>query len=473
MMAVTLPVLMSTACTTVGPNYKRPEVVLAQDYRAQIGAADAQSIADLPWWQVFNDKALHGLISQALTNNYDLQTAVARIEEARALVGVVKSQAKPQVGYEVTAGGQQVLLPERDNVDDFRYGAIGGVLNAAWEIDMWGRIRRQTEAAQANLMAEEEVRRGVMLTLVTDIAAGYFRLLRLDRQLAIAQESSAAYKDTLDLFTLRFEAGRDNRLPVERAGASYNASAARIADLKREIALQENALSVLTGGYPRAIERGVKLTEQTMPAMKPGLTTDLLRRRPDILQAEQVMIRANAEMGVAVADRYPRIGLSALLGAQALNGNHGIDGSLGVWNLLGNVAGPIFTGGRLESQYNARKAFWDQSVAQYRKTILTGFQETSNALVTQQTLAERRAALEVQIVALRNSVDLALLRYRSGRANYFEVLEAQQQLFPAEDALAETQQGQLVAVVSLYKALGGGWNVTPENWSKPPEVATR
>lgn len=461
--------LTGAGCMVVGPDYQRPEMAIAPEYRSQIAATDARSFADMAWWDVFQDPALQGLIGQALTNNYDLQAAIARIAQARALVGVTASQGKPQVGYDATGGGQQVLLPDSSRVDTLSYGAIGGGLNAAWELDVWGRIRRATESAQANLMAEEAVRRGVMLTLVSDLASGYFRMLRLDRELAIAEESARVYRDTLELFTLRFEAGRDSRLPVERAKAAYDSSLARIADLKREIAQQENAISILTGGYPRAIDRGAPLVAQTTPATPVGLTTDLLKRRPDILQAEQVMIGANAEVGVAMANYYPRIGLSALLGGQAINGD-GIDGSLGLWNILGNVAGPIFTGGRLEGVYEARKAFWDHSIARYKQTVITAFRETSDALVAQQTLIDRRAAQETQVEALRRSVELALLRYRSGRANYFEVLDAEQQLFPAQDQLAQTQQAQLQAVVNLYKALGGGWELTPEQWTRQAQA---
>ena len=453
----------------VGPDYARPEVPQPGEFRSQIGSSDATSFADLPWWDVFNDPALESLITEALTNNTDLVVAAARIDQARALLGVSRSELYPQLDYEIEGGRQQTLLPDAvdNSADTASFNSIGGLLNAAWELDVWGRIRRSNEAARANLFAQEEVRRGILLTLVSDVAAGYFRLLRLDRELAIAQESSGVFQNTLNLFNIRFEAGRDSRLPVERARANYDSSLARIADLRREIAQQENALSVLAGGYPRAIQRGVPLTAQQMPETPIGLTTDLLRRRPDIRAAEQNMIRANAEVGVAVANFYPRIGLSALAGAVGLDSNGGINGDFGVWNILGNLAGPLFTGGRLESIYDERRAFWDETVAQYRQTILVAFRETSDALVAQQTLAARRAALETQVRSLRAAVELANVRYREGRASYFEVIEAEQQLFPVEDQLAQVQQAQLVETVNLYKALGGGWRLTDEQWARP------
>ena len=275
------------------------------------------------------------------------------------------------------------------------------------------------------------------------------------------------YKETLDLFTQRFEFGRDNKLPVERAQAAYDSSIANIAALKRAIAQQENALSILLGAYPKEIERGIELTEQSMPNAPVGLTTDLLQRRPDIMQAEQVMIGANAEIGVAVANFFPRIGLTALYGGQSTNIGDVFESSFSIWNIAGGFAGPLFQGGRLIESYYAQQAFWNGTIAQYKQTVLVAFQEVSDALVAQQTLVEQNAALAHQVVALKESVDLSLLRYRAGRSSYFEVLEAEQLLFPTEDALAQTQRDQLLAFVNLYKALGGGWNLSDIEWDRP------
>jgi multidrug efflux system outer membrane protein len=290
--------------------------------------------------------------------------------------------------------------------------------------------------------------------------------LQLDRELAIAAESQRSYKKTLTLFKDRYDAGKDARLPVDRAQADYDSSVARAADIKRSITQQENALSVLLGAYPRAIPRGRPLVEQTVPATQVGVTTDLLRRRPDILAAEQDLVRANAEIGVAVSNFYPRISLSALAGAGWME-NGDIRG-FSVWNLIGNLTGPLFTGGRLEAIYRERQAFWDEGVARYKKTVLIAFRETSDALVAQQTLADKVIAQRSQVGALRNALDSALTRYDAGRASYFEVLDTQQLLFPAEDALAQTQQAQLAAVVDLYKALGGGWNLRTQEWTQRP-----
>jgi len=460
--AVLAPAALLAGCMTM-PEYKRPDSAPPAQFRFQAQPAAAQSLADLPWWGVFNDKALQGLISEGLANNTNLRVAISRIEQARALVDVAHSQMSPQLDYQIGGGGERAFVPTQNSVGAVTVGSIGGALNAAWEFDVWGRIRKSTQAAQANLFEQEDIRRGVMLTLVTDIAAGYFRLLELDRELAIAQESSDTFKTSLDLFTKRFEAGRDNRLPMDRSQANYEAAGARTADIKRRIAQQENALSILVGGYPRAIERGRPLVEQTVPETPLSDTTALLQRRPDILAAEQTMQRANAQIGVAIANFYPRIGLSALLGGIGADVRDTWN-SFGIWSLGLSAAGPLFTGGRLEAELKNRQAFWDETVAGYKKTVLVAFQETSDALAAQQTLVQRRASLENQVAALQRSQAFAKTRYDEGRASYFEVLETQQQLFPTEDELAQTRRDQLLAVVSLYKALGGGWNLTNDQW---------
>jgi multidrug efflux system outer membrane protein len=410
----------------------------------------------MPWKNVFNDKALQALITESLANSFDIQIAVARIEQARAMVDVIHSQALPQIGYQATAEGGRGAAPENESVKPVTFGNFTGLLTAAWELDVWGRIHHATEAARADLLAQEDVRRGVILTLVSDIAADYFRLIELDKELAIAQDSSRVYKDTLDLFTARFETGKDSKLPVERAQSAYDSSTAAIHDLTRQISQMENAISILVGAYPKNITRGTPLGGQAIPETPPGSTTALLQRRPDILGAEQKMIAANEDVGVAVANFFPSIGLSTFLGGQGIEVSNSFT-SFSAWSAALNLAGPIFSGGRLDAIYHQRQAYWDETVAQYKQTVHAAFRETSDALVARQTLGLREIALQSQVQALQHSSDLALDRYRSGRASYFEILEAQQQLFPVENELAQNRRDQLLAVVNLYKALGGGW----------------
>src|SRR6201987_965647 len=461
-----LPVMVmaaSIAGCVVGPEYRRPDAAPPKDFRSQGAAAGGGSLADLPWGQVFNDKALQGLITQALAGNYDLKVAVARIEEARAQVAVVRADLYPQVGYQASAAREKSFIPLPQLQGNVPYNSFLAAVNATWELDLFGRIRRSAEAATAGLYAQEDVRRGVMLALVSDVAANYFVLIELDRQLAIAEESATVYKQTLDLFSQRFEAGRDSKLGVVRAQAAYDSSNAAIAALNRAITQEENAICVLLGIYPRVIERGTQLPQQGMPATPVGLTSDLLQRRPDIMQAEQVMIGANAQIGVAIANYYPRIGLSALYGGQGVEVSDLFKSNFSIWSLAAGLTGPIFQGGRLKAGVQAQEAFWNESIAQYKQTITVAFRETSDALIAQQTLVAQRTALEGQVKATREAVDLAMQRYTGGRASYFEVLDAEQSLFPSEDALAQTQRDQLIAVVSLYKALGGGWNLKDED----------
>jgi multidrug efflux system outer membrane protein len=451
----------------VGPQYERPAVVMPEEFRGQLAPTDAASFADQPWWDVFNDPALQQLLQQALAGSYNLQEAVARIEQARAQVGVAAAQFYPQVGYAGAATRNRVpggiinpALPEAT------FNVFLGAFDVAWEIDLWGRVRRTTEVARAQFLGNEDARRGVVMSLVSDVAVGYFQLLALDRQLAIARDSAATYQRTRDLFSERYVGGTDTKISSARAEADLQDSIALVAELQRQITLQENAICALLGTTPGPIERGIPLVEQTTPATPPGLTTDILRRRPDILQAEQAMIGANSAIGVAVANFFPAVGLSALYGAASSKIGNIAKDSASLWNIAANLAGPIFQGGRLLESYHAQRAFWDEAIAQYRATIVQAFREVADGLATEARLAEQRTAKQAQVRALREAVDLSLARYQTGRSNYIEVLDAEEMLYPAERALAQTQRDQLVAVVSLYKALGGGWQTAGDQLAR-------
>ena len=448
----------------VGPNYERPATQLPERFRGQ-DAADPASLADLPWWHVFGDPALQRLIREALENNYDLEAAIARVEQFRARVGVAASELYPQVGYGGSAARAKRSCPSSDPRETAR--RTSSRASSTWPGKSTSGAAfagRRKPRARSFSPAGTFVAR-VMLSLVSNVASGYFRLLELDRQREIARSSAETYQQTLDLFTQRFEGGKDTKLSTSRAEASLAASLATIARLDQAIVQQENAISELLGAPPRPIERGNPLTAQSPPAAPLGLTSDLLQRRPDILRAEHEMVSANAEIGVAVANFFPRIGLTALYGGQSDEIENVIKNNFSIWNIAGSVSGPIFQGGRLLEQYRARRAFWDETIAAYRGTIVQALREVSDALAAQSKLVERRAAEERQVKALTQAVELSLDRYRTGLASYFEVLEAQQELYPAEDALAQSQRDQLLTVVDLYKALGGGWNLADDAWT--------
>lgn len=464
--AAALVLAFASGCA-VGPNYVRPPTDPPPDYRGQVGPAEAASIADLPWWEVFEDPVLQDLVRQAIENNYDLKAAVARVEQAKALVGVAQSPFYPQIQYQGSAGRQgqpELLLQPRETFDLF-YGAF----SLAWEIDVWGRIRRSTEASRESLFATEEFRRGVLLTLVTTLARAYLSLLELDLELEITRETADSFEKSLELFTQRYTGGVGNKLQVARAEAALAETLAQIPDYERRIVIQENAIRVLLGQNPGPIPRGTPIAERPQPpTTPPGLPSALLERRPDVLQAEHTVASANAQVGVAVANFFPQIGLTALYGGQSTELVDIVKGSFSIWNVAGNAAGPLFQGFLLLEQYRAQKAGWVETVANYEQTVVTAFSEVSNAITAQERLAETRVQQERAVRAYEESVRLAFVRYDYGLANYYEVIEAQQLLFPAQIRLAQVQRDQLVTVVDLYAALGGGWQLASDQWLQKP-----
>ncbi len=466
LIAALLVLGISQGCA-IGPNYRRPEIEAPEDYRGHLDPPDAASIADLPWWEVFEDEVLEELILEALNANYDLQIAVRRVEQANALVGVAQAPFYPQIGGQISGGRQRSPRFQGQPADT--YNLFFGAVSLAWEIDIWGRIRRSSEAAQETLLATEEFRRGVLLSLVTQVAQSYLELLELDRQLEISEQTAQSFQETLDLFTRRFQGGIGDRLQVSRAEAALAETLAQIPDLERRIVFQENAISVLLGRNPGPIARGTPLDERPAPPpTPPGLPSTLLERRPDVLQAEHEIASANAEVGAAIANFFPRVGLTALYGGQSPELKDIAKNSFSLWNVAGNAVGPLFQGFLLLEQYRAQVAGWEETKAFYRQTVITAFSEVSNTLTAQTRFAEARIEQERAVQAYQESVRLSLLRYNSGLASYYEVLEAQQRLFPAEIALARVQLDQLLTVITLYRALGGGWQLTDAQWTQAP-----
>jgi outer membrane protein, multidrug efflux system len=457
--------LMLSGCA-VGPNYVRPKVNVPADFRGAEGAAQQASYADLPWWEAFKDEQLKALIKTALANNYDLGIAVSRVEQARQVANVARAQYFPAVNYSVGASDGK---NEFAGTIGLGGGATRGTFlafgSAAWEADIWGRIRRLNESARAQYLSTEEARRGVMLTLTSDVAQAYFQLLGLELQLQIAKETTASFTDTLKLFTQRYEGGVASKLDTSRAEAAQAAAAAAIPEYERQIALQENVLSVLLGSNPQSIAHTAKLLDEIVPPEIPvGLPSALLERRPDVLASEQQVRAANAQVGVAIANFFPKFGLTALLGQASTPLSQITEGSANVWSVAANFTGPIYEGGALRAQKRQSVAFWEQTKLQYEQTALNAFTDVSNALISRQKFEAIRAEQARSVAAYQEAVTVSLQRYTAGKASYFEVLDAQIQLYPEQNSLAQTEINRRLVVVQLYLALGGGWNLTDSDW---------
>jgi outer membrane protein, multidrug efflux system len=458
----------------VGPNYVRPKVNAPTEYHGAEASAQQASFADLPWWEIFKDERLKELIQTALANNYDLRVAITRIEQSRQIATQARAQYFPFINYSVSSsdGRNEFAGTVAPNGGQTR-GAFVAAASAAWEADVWGRLRRLNESARAQYLSSEEARRAVMLSLVSDVAQAYLQLLALDLQLDIAKQTTASFTQTLKLFTDRLEGGVSSKLDTSRAAAALGTAAASIPELEREIALTENQISVLLGNNPAEIQHTAKLLDEIIPPDVPaGLPSALLERRPDVREAEQQLRSANAQVGVASANFFPQIGLTALLGRASTPLSALSSGQANVWSIGGNLAGPIFQGGALRAQKRQAVAFWEQTKLQYEQTALNAFLDVSNALISRQKYEGIQKEQAYAVQAYQDSVKIALQRYLAGKASYYEVLEAQQQLFPAEISLAVTELNRRVVIVQLYKALGGGWNLKDPDWVGPKSQAS-
>jgi multidrug efflux system outer membrane protein len=452
----------------VGPDYKRPTTTPPDVFRGQTGPAEAASLADLPWWEAFRDPTLQELLQTALANNYDLRTAVASVEQARALAAAARGAFFPSIGYQGEiqrarggAFGSVFVIPGQPTPTR---SSFVGLFTASWELDIWGRIRRQYEAARAQFLGTEEARRGVLLSLVSNVAQAYFQLLELDAQLDIAKRNTASFQGSYNLFQRRLQFGLASTLETSRAEGALGSTASTIPDLERQIAAQENQISVLLGQNPGPIPRGTPLFEQAVvPEVPAGLPSALLERRPDLLQAEQQLVQANAQVGVAEANFFPQLTLSGFGGGvspQLAAFSH-------VWSLAAGLSGPIFQGGQILENYRASVAAWEQAKSQYEQTVITAFQEVASALTALEKLVQVEAEQARAVKAYQDSVRIATRRYTGGLASYYEVLEAQQLLFPAETQLAQIRATRLFTYVQLYRVLGGGWTLADAQWSGP------
>jgi multidrug efflux system outer membrane protein len=460
---ITSVLTIFAAGCAVGPDYKRPEVKIPDQHRGVLTAADKKSLADLPWWEVFKDPILKGLIEEALKNNLDLKAATARVEQSRELARIKRGDYYPQLNYSAANNyGRNVLtygLPGGKNSNM----AMGNV-EMQWELDVWGRVRRASESAREQYFASMEARRDIALILVTDVATAYLELRELDNELEIAKRTTDSFQGTYDMFTRRYKGGAASLLESSRAGAALAQTAAVIPQLENQIFEKENDINFLLGRAPAPILRGQSLNEQYLaPETPAGLPSALLERRPDIREAEHTLMSANADIGVAKANFFPQFSLTGLLGSASPD----LKTFSNSWALGGSVTGPLFNGGKVIANYEATKYAYEQVKAQYEKTVMNALREVADAINLQQKLTVVRDQQAKAVDFLKQSTKLSLYRYTKGLASYTDVLDAQQQLFPAENNLARTDRDRLLAMVQLFRALGGGWNTASTNVDQP------
>jgi multidrug efflux system outer membrane protein len=419
--------------------------------------AEAASLADQPWWEVFGDEPLKALIAQSLERNYDVRTAAWRVEEYRARAGIERSDWLPQISPTAMAERGRFSAYEPGGGTTGNFYDVHAALS--WELDLWGRIRRLNEAARAQYLGAQEQRRGIYLATVAQVAQAYFELRELDARLEIAKATTDAFQETLNLFNRRLVGGTASALETARAEAALAAASATIPNLERQIRAQENLLSFLVGRNPGPIPRGANLPEQALPPRIPaGLPSTLLERRPDLRAAEQELVAANAAVGVAATGYFPTLSLTGLFGGLA---PHVTDlfGPGKQWLVAPTLTGPTLQGLRLKYQKDVRVAQWEQAKTRYEAAVTGAFSEISTALTAYEKLAEVEQRQARAVAASKEAVRLATLRYVAGLSSYLEVLDAQQQLFPAQNALSQVRLSRLLTMVQLYKALGGGWKL--------------
>lgn len=444
-------------CVTVGPDYQRPAVDTPARWRFE--AKEAHDLANTPWWEQFKDPALNTLVRTALNENQDLLIAAARVEEFFGRYFSTRGDQYPSAGGNADAFRQRLSEKGLTRIDgrDNPYNQYETLLNAGWEIDFWGKFRRATEAARAELLGTEEARRTVALTLVSAVATAYVDIRALDKQLAITQRTAGSRRDTLEIFRLRFRNGIISEVDLSQAESEYEDAVARIPDIERAIGQTENALSVLLGRTPGGIPRGLSLDELILPAVPAGLPSDLLERRPDIRQAEQLLIAANARIGVAKSLYFPTISLTGALGTVSTDLSNLFTSASRTWNYGVPVSVPLFTAGRIGGEVKAAEAAQQQAILNYQQSVLIAFREVDDALLDRGKSVERLDALGRQLKALQNYARLARLRYDEGYTSFLEVLDADRSLFNVELSYTSGQNTLFRSLINIFKSMGGGW----------------
>ena len=460
-LAAMVPPLLAAGCVQ-GPDYHKPEVEVPAAYRFGGAAAQPDSIvAEQDWWSGFGDEQLDRLVQESLVNNRDLRIAAARVDEFAAILAGTRSQGRPQIGYGLSGNRTRTSEEKLPAIVNPLSTTFSSLLSASWEVDLWGRIRRETEAARANLLASEEARRGVTLTLISSVIIGYVTLLDLDEQLRVAEATVAGRQKSVDLFETRLAGRWISEFEMSQVRAEYESVASQIPPLVQAIAVQEHALSVLLGRNPGEVERSAALENLASPAVPAGLPSDLLTRRPDILQAEQQLVASNALIGAARALFFPRISLTGLFGFASGSLRDLFTGPAHTWSFTGDVAGPIYTGGGIAAAVDQAEARRDQALANYEVVIQNAFRDVEDALADLRNSADLRATAQRRVTVLRRGLDLAVERYENGYSDYLEVLDTERGLFSAELQLASARGDYQRALVNLYRALGGDWSAVP------------
>jgi multidrug efflux system outer membrane protein len=467
--------LLATAVTgcMVGPDYRRPDIDTPAAWRIEY--PKAADVANVKWWEQFDDPALNSLVETALKDNRDLRIAAARVDQFIGALATTGSQLFPQVGYEgtasrsrITEAGPSPLPPGASPYFSLYQASLG----AAWQVDLFGRIRRQTEAAQAQVYASEQGQRGVVLTLVSGVATSYIVLRSLDRQLEIAQATAKNFGATARLFELRFKSGLAARTEVVQINSQYQQALAAIPAFEQAIAAQENLISVLLGRNPGPIPRGRPIDELVAPLIPGDLPSDLLLRRPDVLQAEQNLVAANANIGAARALYYPSFSITGALGTASTEVSNLLESPSTTGVIGAGLTGPIFTFGRIKGQVQSAEAAERQALAFYEQTILNAFRETNDALIGSQKKLEQVRAQQQRVESLREFARLARLRFDKGVAGYLDVLVAENELFAAELAATVTLAERYAQLVAVYRAVGGGWVDIASEMSEASQPAT-
>jgi multidrug efflux system outer membrane protein len=450
--------MLALAGCTLGPDYQRPDIKSPAAF--QYEPKDAAATADTPWWKQFQDPVLDQLIDEALKHNTSVQIAAANVEQAAAVLTQTRSQLFPTIGY--GAGAQRerarepafaTLIPNYPNPTS----AYQAALQASWEVDLWGRIRRQSESALANVLATDEARRGVILSLVAQVANSYLQLRGLDAQLDVAKKTLQTYKESVDLFTLQFQYGQVSMMNVAQAQSQYETAAAQIPLIESQIAQAQSSLAVLIGRDPGPILRGKSVYDLLLPQVPQGVPSALLERRPDLAQAEQQLIAANAQIGAAKALYFPTISLTGAYGNASADLSKLFSGPARVWSYAGSVIGPIFSFGAISGQVAQAEAAQNAALLNYQLSIRNAFADVDNALIANQKLREQLDAQVKLVAALQQYNELARLQYDGGYTSYSTVLQAEQALFPAELNLASIRAQLFASSVNIYKAMGGGW----------------